>query len=82
MQLTAGGRTDSGPRPLNQDWLHWDLELGLFVVADGMGGHAAGEIASQEAVETVYGMVKRGIGNLHELADPLVEEDVRAAMAI
>ena len=44
-----------------------------------MGGHAAGEVASQEAVETVYGMVKRGIGNLHELADPLVEEDVRAA---
>ena len=44
-----------------------------------MGGHAAGEIASQEAVETVYGMVKRGIGNLHELADPVVEEDAHAA---
>ena len=34
--------------------------LGLYIVADGMGGHAAGEVASQEAVETVYGMVKRG----------------------
>jgi protein phosphatase len=33
----------------------------LYVVADGMGGHAAGEVASTEAVETVYGMVKRGI---------------------
>ncbi len=44
-----------------------------------MGGHAAGEIASQEAVETVYGMVKRGIGNLHELAEPVVEEDAHAA---
>jgi protein phosphatase len=51
----------------------------LYVVADGMGGHAAGEVASQEAVETVYGMVKRGISNLHELEDPLHDEDARAA---
>ena len=35
--------------------------LGLYVVADGMGGHAAGEVASQEAVETIYGMVKQGV---------------------
>jgi serine/threonine protein phosphatase PrpC len=34
--------------------------LGLYVVADGMGGHAAGEVASWEAVEAVVGMVRRG----------------------
>ncbi len=44
-----------------------------------MGGHAAGEVASQEAVETVYGMVKRGISELHELVDPVPEDDARAA---
>ncbi len=35
--------------------------------------------ASQESVDTVYGMVKRGIGNLRPLEDPLQEEDVHAA---
>ncbi|MGE0042555.1 MAG: PP2C family serine/threonine-protein phosphatase [Vicinamibacterales bacterium] len=53
MDLNAGGRTDSGPRPQNQDWLHWDLDLGLLVVVDGMGGHNAGEVAASLAVEAV-----------------------------
>jgi protein phosphatase len=74
------GLTDVGrKRQANEDAFFFDDRLGLYIVGDGMGGHAAGEVASQEAVETVYGMVKRGIGNLHELADPVVEDDVRAA---
>jgi protein phosphatase len=66
-------------RQTNEDAYFVEDMLGLYVVADGMGGHAAGEVASQEAVETVYGMVKRGIVNLHELEDPVQEEDVRGA---
>jgi protein phosphatase len=53
MTVTAGGRTDTGPRALNQDCLEWDLGLGLFVVADGMGGHNAGEVASHLAIEAI-----------------------------
>ena len=80
LRRTGTGLSDVGrKRQSNEDAFFFDDRLGLYIVGDGMGGHAAGEIASQEAVETVYGMVKRGIANLHELADPLVEDDVRAA---
>ncbi len=77
---TGYGLSDVGrKRAANEDAFFMDDRLGLYVVADGMGGHAAGEIASQEAVEAVFGMVKRGIGELRELVDPVSEEDSRAA---
>jgi protein phosphatase len=80
LRRTGTGLSDLGrKRQTNEDAFFLDDMLGLYVVADGMGGHAAGEVASQEAVETVYGMVKRGIANLHELEDPVQEEDVRNA---
>jgi protein phosphatase len=80
LRRTGFARTDLGrKRTSNEDAFFFDDPLGLYVVADGMGGHAAGEVASREAVDTLYGMVKRGIGELHELVDPVAEDDVRAA---
>ncbi len=49
-------------RKNNEDSFLRDDEIGLWVVADGMGGRAAGEVASQQAVETVKDMVISGLG--------------------
>lgn len=52
MGLIASGNTDIGrKRKTNQDSFHLSLEKKLFVVADGMGGHNGGDIASQMAVK-------------------------------
>jgi serine/threonine protein phosphatase PrpC len=80
LRVKAVGLTDLGrKRTSNEDAFYVDDKIGLYVVADGMGGHAAGEVASQEAVETVYGMVKRGLATLNPLLEPVSEADARAA---
>jgi serine/threonine protein phosphatase PrpC len=72
--------TDLGrKRSSNEDAFFADDALGLYVVADGMGGHAAGEVASNEAVEAIYGMVKTGVGKLRDLVGVPSEQDLRAA---
>jgi protein phosphatase len=53
MPLAAYGVTHQGRRSTNEDAWLVDLELGLLVVADGMGGHNAGEVASALAVKVI-----------------------------
>jgi PPM family protein phosphatase len=52
--LRAYGVTDKGRvRPINEDCWAFDETRGLCVIADGMGGHKAGEVAARIAVDTV-----------------------------
>ncbi len=71
-------------RSLNEDSFLTDDDLGLYLVADGMGGHAAGEIASSEAVSTAHGMVKQASASLRKIGSggPPDEQQIRGAVRL
>src|SRR4029450_6095900 len=64
--LKAFGLSETGPvRHMNEDCFVSAEDLRLFVVADGMGGHAAGEVAAKLAVESIENFIRRS----HETTD-------------
>lgn len=64
MALSVWCQTDVGlRRENNQDFVLFDEQLGLYVVADGMGGHRGGEVASRMASETVLEVVRENLNN-------------------
>ena len=74
--LRAYGRTDTGPvRPVNEDRLAIDDTLSLSVVADGMGGHNAGEVASRIAVDAILEVCRAAVPQTWPFGfDPILSE--------
>jgi PPM family protein phosphatase len=77
VHFTCAARTDVGiVRSGNEDNYLMLAERGIFIVADGMGGHAAGEVASEMAVR----ITSSEIGSLRGLSDEEAGERVRTAI--
>ena len=61
-KLQCVGQTDTGRvREHNEDTIAFDGDMGLMVLADGMGGYNAGEVASGIAVKTIVNLVREAV---------------------
>jgi PPM family protein phosphatase len=77
VHITSAGRTDVGViRSGNEDSFLMVPDRGIFVVADGMGGHAAGEVASEMAVR----YVARELDSLRGLSDKEIQDRMTTAI--
>jgi protein phosphatase len=65
-------------RELNEDSLYLNEDLGLFMIADGMGGHNAGEVASKLAVTLVAALIEERLDSAADLVE-LVQSSIARA---
>ncbi len=74
--LRWASRSDTGRvRLQNEDSVHADGDV--FIVADGMGGHLAGEVASALAVSTIVERCSGGVASLDQFGEAVREANRR-----
>ena len=82
MPMKVAYKTDIGKkRTHNEDSIIVDESMHIFLLADGMGGHQAGEVASYLAVKESYAWLKENIGkarNIGDVSNLLVESLLKA----
>ena len=69
--------TQQGGRPYQEDYLYSNPEIGLYLVCDGVGGSAKGDVASQNVVDTIRNLVEAE--TIIPIDEPSVQELVTAA---
>lgn len=79
MKLSIYSYTNQGGREHNEDSLRWtsDGTEGVFVLADGLGGHDRGEVASQLAVEAICGGEDSPVPGREELLERFQQANAR-----
>lgn len=83
MQIQVWCQTDKGlRRDSNQDSYLINKNLGLYIVADGMGGHSGGEVASEMAVKTVEEFITANQNSSLKPRDLLVKAYAEASSRI
>lgn len=77
MKFIAAGKSHIGmKRKINEDSFLVGSDLGLYLIADGMGGHRAGEVASRMIVETIEDYWQKiNTGEVPSLLEP-IEKDI------